>query len=360
MAIADALPPSDGVWPGLDLLERTVCGRECRRLLFLDLETTGLAGGAGTRAFLVGFAWFDGSGFRTRQFFLSSLAAEAAMLTAVSQLAEAADALVTFNGKTFDLPLLEMRYAFHRRNTALLDLPHVDLLHPARRVWKPPAASGPEGGCRLTTLERAQCGLEREGDVPGFEIPARFFGYVRTGDARPLVPVLEHNRLDLLSLAILTSKMADLVASGPGAAETAREALGMGRLFEVAGRPEEARRCYERAVGCAEPDPVTAAEALHAHAVACRQARRHEEAANAWARLIDLPGCPARLASQAGEALAIHHEHRVHDATAARALAWRSLQQEGSLRRQVALRYRLARLDRKIGGPLSGFEDPGR
>ena len=189
VAMADVLPPEDGVWPKLPLLAGTSCAG---RMLFVDLETTGLAGGAGTYAFLVGFGWFDGAVFRIRQFFLSSFAAERALLEAVTEIADAAGTVVTYNGKSFDLPLLETRFVMNRMVTPFA-MPHVDMLHPARRLWKD------EEECRLTLLEASLCGHRREGDVPGFEIPARYFHFVRSGDARGLAAVMEHNRLDLLS-----------------------------------------------------------------------------------------------------------------------------------------------------------------
>ena len=254
VTVADGLPPSDGAWPALDVLRAPRAARQESsasrdRLLFVDLETTGLAGGAGTYAFLVGCAWFDGGSFRVRQYLMSNPMVERAMLGAIAELAGDAGTVVTYNGKTFDLPLIETRYLYHRLETPFSGLPHVDLLHPARRLWRGHASGGDEygmfdaGGCRLTTLERTQCGFEREGDVPGFEIPDRYFRYVRTGDARPLEGVLEHNRLDLLSLALLTARAAQLVEDGPPAVRTAREAVGLGRLYQLGGRIDEARRC---------------------------------------------------------------------------------------------------------------------
>src|SRR5262245_27358255 len=188
VAIMDGMPPSGGIWPGLHVL----CGGdglrgrqdppEQARLLFVDLETTGVAGGAGTYAFLVGCAWFEGATFRIRQFFLSSYGAEPALLEGVTGLAGRASGVVTFNGKSFDLPLIETRYLFYRMETPFVELPHVDMLHPARRLWRVEhdELGGAPGSCRLTVLERSLCGMAREGDLAGFEIPARYFTYVRT------------------------------------------------------------------------------------------------------------------------------------------------------------------------------------
>ncbi|HEU4693985.1 MAG TPA: ribonuclease H-like domain-containing protein, partial [Vicinamibacterales bacterium] len=236
--MADSLPPEEG-WSRLALLAGVPCGGN---LLFVDLETTGLAGGAGSYAFLVGCGWFERGRFHIRQFLLSSFASERALLEAVSELAGTVDAVVTYNGKSFDLPLIETRYALNRVPTPFDGMPHVDMLHHARRLWH-----GDDDRHRLSSLESSLLGHEREGDVPGFEIPSRYFHFVRTGDARPLGAVFEHNRRDLLSLALLMSRAAQLLDEGVTAATTAREALGIGRLYERSGMTADALACYARA-----------------------------------------------------------------------------------------------------------------
>jgi uncharacterized protein len=376
VTVADGLPPSAGAWPALDLLARTRC-RE--GLLFVDLETTGLMGGAGTYAFLVGCAWFEGGAFRIRQYLMTSPAVERAMLGSIAELAAQAGTVVTYNGKTFDLPLIETRYLFHRLETPFAGLPHVDMLHPARRFWRGHdagslAASGEferesrldadSSGCRLTMLERTLCGFEREGDVPGFEIPDLYFRYVRTGDARTLAGVFEHNRLDLLSLAMVTARAAQLVEEGASGARTAREALGLGGLYQLGGRIDDAWRCFGAASGLGPHAAATGlpvpsgregtllrAEALRAYARLSRRARRFDEAADAWTRALALRGCPPAIAREATEALAVHHEHRRRDPLSARSFALQSLQLPLSASRQDALRHRVARLDRKLATP---------
>ena len=314
--------------------------------LFLDLETTGLAGGAGSYAFLVGCGWFEGGVFRLRQFFLSHFGAERVLLESVAELAAGAACVVTYNGKTFDLPLIETRFVLQRMQTPFADLPHVDMLHPARRLWRED-----EVECRLTYLERTVCGHEREGDVPGFEIPSRYFHFVRSGDARGLEAVLEHNRLDILSLAMLTARASQLLEVGPSAATTAREAFGMGRLYERAGMTEEALESFSRAT---KADLIIRAEALRAYATLCRRLRRYEDAAGGWRQLLDLRGCSPALAREATEALAVHHEHRARDLAAARMFALRSLPLQATAARQEAIKYRLARIDRKMSSlPLN-------
>src|ERR1051325_2645443 len=159
--------------------------------VFFDLETTGLSGGAGTLAFLVGCGWVDEEGgFTPRQYRLARYSAERAMLASVAEELARAGAIVSFNGKSFDAPLLETRYLFHRIEWDRSQRPHIDVLHPARRFWK-------EDDCSLVVLEQQILGSWREDDVSGFEIPERYFRFVRSGDASPLAGGLEHNRRDL-------------------------------------------------------------------------------------------------------------------------------------------------------------------
>jgi tetratricopeptide (TPR) repeat protein len=161
--------------------------------------------------------------------------------------------------------------------------------------------------------------------------------------------VLEHNRLDVLSLAMLTARAGQLLDEGAPAAHTAREALGLGRLYERGGMTHEARACFARAIEL-DADVLTRVEALRAYAVLCRRERRYLEAADAWRRMLTMRGCPPRLAQEATEALAVHHEHRSRDLYTARQFAVHSLQFNVSRTRAQAVHHRLARIDRKLGG----------
>jgi uncharacterized protein YprB with RNaseH-like and TPR domain len=325
--------------------------------VFVDLETTGLNGGAGTHAFLVGCAWFvpDG-GFVTRQYLLTRFEDERPLLDAVSIELERAGALVSFNGKSFDAPLLESRFLFHRLEWTGARLPHVDVLHPARRFWGHDAGSASlrfhDSSCSLSALERRLVGAGRNNDVDGFEIPSRYFRFVRSRDARPLVAVLEHNRLDLLTLAALTSRLLHLSEIGPEAAHSAGEALALGRVYMRAGLEARAREAFARCIRMSRA-PAGAFDAIRVDAVralarALRHARHHREAAAYWRTLLDTPGCPSHIAREAIEALAIHHEHRVRDLLTARAFALQSLETEQQPTRARAVQHRIARLDRKL------------
>jgi uncharacterized protein YprB with RNaseH-like and TPR domain len=363
MALADGLPPSDGGWPCLSLLTSAPLHSRISappHLLFIDLETTGIAGGAGTYAFLVGCGWFAGGTFRIRQFVLSSFTAERALLEAVGELAAESGTVVSYNGKSFDLPLIETRFALHRLPSPFGELPHIDMLHPARRMWRVENTRRVQNDapytdqkdvtytCRLSTLEQHLCGYVREGDVAGFEIPACYFRYVHAGDPRPLAAVLEHNRLDLLSLALVTARAAQLLEDGPAAARTAREALGMGRLYERGGLMTEAKSSFARAIEFKDADEDLRAEALRAYAIVARRLRHYDDAADAWRRVLGLNECPRPIEREASEALAVHHEHRRRDLASARDFTLRLLNVDESTTRRQATEFRLARLDRKL------------
>ena len=332
--------------------------------LFFDLETTGLSGGAGTVAFLVGCAWFDCGALQVRQFVLTSMAAERALLEALREQIDAAPFVASYNGRTFDAPLMDVRWSFHRLQSPFEDKPHFDMLPPARRLWKHRgeqpggalARFSERSGCSLMAFERQLLRFKRVDDVPGFEIPSRYFQFLRTGDASRLESVLEHNRLDLVSLAVLTARAARIVSGGHEACADARESLALGRLYEQTQRIAAARLCYERAAETG--DRATRADALSRLAITFRKERRYEDAAAIWRRIVDAiptgkthPGRVLPLERLAIEALAVHHEHREKDLELAKKFADALNDENGD----EGIRRRLNRLERKMGergGPL--------
>lgn len=337
------------------------------RIVFFDIETTGLSGGAGTVAFLVGCGWFDGDAFRVRQFFLGGPAGEPALLRELGRIFDEATLLVTFNGRTFDVPLMETRWAFHRRSSPTDDLPHFDMLPPARRLWgsirperpmleRPvfrPAVTSDERSCSLTSLERSVLGFHRLGDVPGFEIPARYFHFLRTSDASAIEGVLDHNRHDLLSLAAVTAHACWLAKEGPLACREPGEQVGLGGLYERAGDVARALESYELAARTGNRDVRRLASARLA--VLLRREKQFDGAAAAWQSVLSLAGDGGdRLTSlerRAAEALAIHHEHRARDLARARRYA-EVLCGQVSGRAATDAAHRLSRLNRKIRGGL--------
>jgi uncharacterized protein YprB with RNaseH-like and TPR domain len=338
-------------------------GEHDARTLFVDLETTGLSGGAGTVAFLVGCGWFDLGAFQVRQFLLTSYASERALLCAVAECFGATSLLVTYNGKTFDVPVMETRWMFHRMPLPLESVRHFDMLHPARRLWRAREetmkdASG-EGGCRLGTLERVLCDVTRVGDIPGMDIPARYFRFLRSGDARPLEPVLEHNRLDLISLAAVCAHAVQLVEEGIPRCRDAAEALALGKVYERAGSVDRAIAAYQRAAADPSAHVDVVLEAIYRLGLRLRRDRRFAEAADCWRRLLDVKQgrvgrrseLLAPLRQYAVEALAVHHEHRERDYEGAKELTLRLLDEcdERSFRLKAeATKHRLTRLEKKI------------
>lgn len=182
-----------------------------RDFLFLDTETTGLAG-AGTLAFMVGVGFFESSAkgdrFVVRQYFLRDHGDEPALLLLLDELLAAKAGLVTFNGRSFDVPLLEGRFIMNRMPTDLRERPHLDLLHPARRLWRHRL-----GSCALGSLEGSLLGLRRsQEDVPGWLIPSLYTNYLRSGDARELVRVFYHNQIDMVSMVTLAARVTRLLS----------------------------------------------------------------------------------------------------------------------------------------------------
>jgi uncharacterized protein YprB with RNaseH-like and TPR domain len=174
------------------------------RLLLFDTETTGLAGGTGTRAFMIGAAdWHQGK-LRERQLLITTLGAEAPMLDHFASWLRPDTVLVSYNGKSYDAPLLKTRYRLHQRACPIADLAHIDLLHPVRRRWR-----GVWENCRLATVERQLLQVVRDDDLPGAEAPAAWLGYLRGGSAAPLQRVAKHNSQDLRSLAGILLRFAD-------------------------------------------------------------------------------------------------------------------------------------------------------
>ncbi|MFP2929834.1 ribonuclease H-like domain-containing protein [Pyxidicoccus sp. 3LG] len=226
-------------------LHAELAGVDFQRMLFLDTETTGLAGGTGTVPFLVGLAWFEGRSLRVHQLFLRRLGEESPMLRVLAERMAQSSCLVTFNGKSFDWPLLRTRFVLNRVTTPA-ELPHLDLLHCARRVFKHRGA-----GTRLVHMEEQVLGHRRIGDVDGALIPELYFRFLRGGDGSALTPVLEHNVNDLLLLAALLGELVRRFrAGGAGASvppdEDPRDLLGFAGVA-LRARDYERAQAFARA-----------------------------------------------------------------------------------------------------------------
>jgi hypothetical protein len=220
------------------------------RALYLDTETTGLAGGTGTVAFLVGLAWFEDGGLVVEQLLVRNLGEEAPMLARVAERIANASVLVTFNGKSFDMPLLRTRFVMARMAPPR-EPPHLDLVHVARRLHKPRGVE-----CKLTTLERKILGFERVDDVPSGDVSACYMHFLRTGDGRALLGVIEHNAWDVVAMAALVGLYGEPLEGTQLAPE---DLVGVARTLRRAGQVDEAMRAADLAVsGGAGPESLRA------------------------------------------------------------------------------------------------------
>jgi uncharacterized protein YprB with RNaseH-like and TPR domain len=261
-------------------------------LLFLDTETTGLAG-AGTLAFMVGVGFFDRGNtiggdpsrqaFVVRQYFLRDHADEPAMLQLLAELITERPGLVTFNGRTFDLPLLDGRYLINRLDALVGDLrfrPHLDLLPPSRRLWRSRL-----GSCALGSLEQNLLGLTRNHeDVPGWAIPGLYLDYLRSGDARPLLRVFYHNGVDMLSMVTLMDRILRQFEL-PDSGDHPEDVLSLARWQVVLGRTSEAE-VNLRAVVAQDPPLNLYHRSLHHLGALLKRYGRREEAVNYWQQII--------------------------------------------------------------------------
>ncbi len=167
-------------------------------LLFLDTETTGLAGGTGTLIFLIGLGYFEDENFCVKQFLLLDISDEKAFLFEIEKFLAAKSCFVTFNGKSYDIPLLKSRFILNKIHSPTEQYSHIDLLHHCRRLWKKTAVS-----CSLSNIEGRVLGFQRQQDIPGSQIPETYFQFLRKRDINALIPILKHNAQDILSLVAI-------------------------------------------------------------------------------------------------------------------------------------------------------------
>ena len=265
--------------------------------LYIDTETTGL-GGAGAMVFLAGIARFEGSLLKLRQYLLPAPQFEGGLLGGLAGELEGAGALVSYNGKSFGLPLLEARYILSRQRPTFRRLPHLDLLHPNRRLFRDAMDSH-----RLVRVEVELLGFEREADCPSAEVPARYFRFQQTNDPTHILPVLRHNAWDVLSLVALAAHVAG-VCEGEGTP------LSAGRAAVYAGELAAAAERFEAALGERGLSRGARLEALEQLARCNKKLGRHEQAAHWWAALAAEPRSRRVLPYVE---LAKHAEHRQRD-----------------------------------------------
>ena len=232
---------------------------DIRRCLFLDTETTGLSGGAGTVAFLVGVGYVEGETLVIEQLMLREYADEPALLERLGRRMADFDSVCTFNGRNFDMPLLETRFTMNRMRDRWRVLENRDLLYPSRRAWKLRL-----GSCRLCNLEAEILGMPREDDLPGSEVPARFFQFLKTGEDALLDDIVRHNRQDIATLAKLLVRLC-AINDRPDLLSDQRDQFSMGKSLERLGELRPAREMYKAS---AIPRPAGTLAALSGERIA--------------------------------------------------------------------------------------------
>ena len=315
------------------------------RWVFLDTETTGIAGGTGTCAFLVGVGAIEDDGFRVKLYFMRDYDEEAAMLSALAEHLSRYEVLITYNGKAFDCPLLETRYRMKRQRNPLKGMGHVDLLHGARRLWRDRMPN-----CRLGTLESEILGVKRDGDIPGSQIPQRYFDFLRTRWGAGLQPVFRHNVLDIVSLACLGSVILSIFAEPEKAAlRHGQDILGLARWLSSTGDDRLALRLYRKAIQAGLPTSGL-------FPCLWESAKLERRAGNHLAKvklLRDLSRASSDYRPVALEALAKHYEHCERDLVHALELT-RTAQRHVPSEK---LSHREKRLLRKIAAAPSPAKD---
>ena len=311
---------------------------DINKTIFLDTETTGLAGGAGTYIFLVGAGYFEGDQFYVRQYFMRDYNEERALLSALNDLLANFKAVVTYNGKTFDLPLMESRYIMSGMKMNLEDPYHFDLLYPARRLWKRRLES-----CSLSTVERDILGVIRENDVPGYLVPEIYFRYLKTKDARALKQVFEHNLQDILSLVALVSRMCFLVEDPLNNTEYGMDIFSIGKMFDEERRYEQSTHYYTEALkhNLTEEEVL---EILRSTSFAHKRQGKWEEAEKIWKEIIERS---PEFVYYPYEELAKYYEHYLKDYQKAETIVEEALNIEENIFLREKLQYRLDRIKRK-------------
>jgi uncharacterized protein YprB with RNaseH-like and TPR domain len=323
-------------------------------LLFLDTETTGLAGGTGTLAFLVGLGYWGKESFEVVQYFVPDYPEEMALLHLLEEKIGDLPSLVTYNGKAFDIPLLRSRFVQIRggMGARLTEVPHLDLLHPSRRLWKRRL-----GNCSLTNLELEILGFEREDDVPGWEIPQIYFRFLSEGDVGQLPTVFLHNQYDLISLAQLAVRACQLYREPLGDRSLpGTDLYSLARSLEIDGIPGAALEVLEEARLVSLESDTRRNVLRHLSRVYKRQ-KNWEAAVAIWQELGESDGV---LEVFSFEEMAKFYEHVARDLRLAAAVTSRILealtgnacvdptpyQDLDSVK--TSFKYRLQRIERKL------------
>jgi uncharacterized protein YprB with RNaseH-like and TPR domain len=329
-----------------NLSEKQIAATDPSRWAFLDTETTGLAGGSGTYAFLVGVGRITPEGFRVRQFFMREYAEERSSLAALHEHLQQFEVVITYNGKSYDQPLLETRYRMSRLKPPFARLGHLDLLYGARRIWKLRLES-----CRLVQLEEQILGVFREGDLPGELIPYVYFEYLRSREATRLIPVFHHNAIDILTLACLTAivpaafRATDSESLANVGVRHGEDLTGIARWLAGTQEYESALGLLRRSVAAGLPDHLLFRSLWDIAALEKKCGRTHA----ALQVLTELAGCKNDYRICALEELAKFYEHSEKNFMLALDFTCQAI----ALAPSAGLAQRKVRLERRLSKPRS-------
>jgi uncharacterized protein YprB with RNaseH-like and TPR domain len=335
-------PQTIAEWAG----DHQIAEYDPESLVFLDTETSGLAGGTGTFAFLVGVGRYTPTGFHLTQFFMRDPIEEPALLLALEEFLAPCRTVVSFNGKAFDVPLLDTRYILQGWKSPFKDFSHIDLLHLARRLWRDRLPSRTLANLEIQILHASRTDEE----IPGWMIPQIYFDYLRDGDARPLLRVFYHNAMDVVSLAALLNHTSLLLEAPFSLPENESiDLAAIGRLMEDLGHTDRAFECYERCLQANLPDDIFN-DTLQRLSFLHKRNNNYAEAIPLWEHAV------VRNQIYAYEELAKYYEHHALDLEKAHKWTLEALDylESGSLpayekmQWMEVFQHRLERLERKI------------
>ena len=335
-------PQTIAEWAG----NQQIADDDPESLVFLDTETSGLAGGTGTFAFLVGVGRYTPGGFHLAQFFMRDPIEEPALLLALEEFLAPCRTVVSFNGKAFDVPLLDTRYILQGWKSPFKDFSHIDLLHLARRLWRDRLPSRTLANLEVQILHANRTDEE----IPGWMIPQIYFDYLRDGDARPLLRVFYHNAMDVVSLAALLNHTSLLLETPLSL--TKKEFIDLAaiaRLLEDLGHTEKALEYYEKCIQSDVPEEIFNS-ALQRLSFIHKRNNNYAAAIPLWEQAIQ------RKLIYAYEELAKYYEHHAQDFETARKWTLEALEFFNSsdpsafekAQWTAVFQHRLERLERKL------------
>jgi len=318
--------------------DKRIDGIDIRKTVFLDTETTGLSGGAGTFAFLIGLGYFTEEHFCVRQYFMRDYDEEQAHLSALNELLLKFENVVTYNGKSFDLPLMESRFIMSGMSMNLKDPAHLDLLYPVRRLWKKRLEN-----CSLSTVERDILSVYRENDVPGYLVPEIYFRYLQTKDAREIKGVFDHNLQDILSLVVLTAKINDFLKEPLSDKIYPLDIFSLGRIYDNRKEYTKSAIYYNEALKY-DLSKEELLEILRLLSFVYKRQEKWLEAEKVWKDTIDKS---QEFVYYPYEELAKYYEHQLRDYKKARNVVEEALNLIENPFLKEKLEYRLNRIKNK-------------